>query len=743
METIEATAEETVYRNEDNGYTVLAVKVGRTRVSAVGIMPEIGQGEHLVLSGDWVEHPVYGRQIKVRAIAIQQPSTTTAIERYLSSGLIRGIGEHLAHLIVETFGTDTLTIMATDPERLLEIRGIGPKSLQMITESYQEHHQKREAMLFLSQYDISPSLGEKIIKRYGENVRQVILANPYRLIDDIEGIGFKTADRIAASIGIEPESGFRLSAGIRHTLRTASDQGGHCYLPRPLLLREAARLLDAPQEMLEDVLDQLILEGLVKAEILPDAAQTLAIYDPRAWRAEQGVAVLLCQLTQSPLKIAPPREAEVDERIEEVERNEGWQFHEAQKDAIRRAIRESVCVITGGPGTGKTTIIKCILRILGADNEIELGAPTGRAAKRMTEACGQEARTIHRLLEYGGEEGAFQRDDDTPLTCDTVIIDEMSMVDIYLMRALLSAIEPGTRVILVGDADQLPSVGAGNVLRDILSSQSVPRTILSEIFRQEGESMIVYNAHQINHGFAPRLNAKEGDFFFERTQTAQQTVSKVLDLVTTRLPAYLSIHQPIQSIQVLAPMKKGDCGVWELNRKLQQALNPPERGKKERLFKETVFRVGDKVMQIRNNYNLAWRKEGIFGWEEGQGVFNGDIGYVTDIDPEDLTLTVLFDDEREVTYEEGDLQELELAYCISIHKSQGSEFPVVVLPLVGGAPMLLSRNLLYTAITRAQKFVMIVGRDEVIAQMIENNQTRKRYTALGLRLCTLLQADPL
>lgn len=738
METIEAFADETVFRNDENGYTVLIVKSGKTRVSAVGIMPPIASGEKLIITGEWVEHPVYGRQIKVQACEIEKPTTLSGIERYLASGMIRGIGPATAKLLVKHFGEKTLDVLYAEPERLMDVPGIGAKRAQMIAESYAEQAQQREAMVFLQSYGITPSLAVRIFKQYGENVRQVITKNPYRLVEDVEGIGFKTADRIAAALGVEPDSEFRLSAGIKYVLSDATAGAGHCYLPRPELVSAAQRVLGNSQEDIERVLDGLILSHAVTAQILPTPdgeGQEAACYLPLAYRAENEVARRLRELLD-----AMPGSASDDltAQIDEIERIEGFTLHAQQRHAIETAVGGGMTVITGGPGTGKTTIIKCIIRLLGVHGEIALAAPTGRAAKRMSEACGMEAKTLHRLLEYGGEEGDFARTQDNPLELDTLIIDEMSMVDIFLMRSVLRALVPGTRLIMVGDADQLPSVGAGNVLRDILKSGVVPAVELTEIFRQDEKSMIVYNAHRINHGEAPRLNARDSDFFFERAASPADAAKRIVELCAVRLPRFLGLD-PVRQIQVLSPTKKGDCGVWMLNRLLQERFNPPAPHKRERARGDTIFREGDKVMQTRNNYQLEWKKEGIFGWEKGQGVFNGDIGFVTEADEQERTISVQFDDERIATYEGGDIDDLELAYCISVHKSQGSEFPVVIMPVVGGPPMLLTRNLLYTAVTRARRLVMLVGREAAVDQMIWNVNTHRRYSALCWRLTQVME----
>ena len=732
MEIIEAFADETVFRNEENGYTVLVVKAGKSRVSAVGIMPPIAVGEKLRITGDWTEHPVYGRQIKVQSIEIEKPTTLSGIEKYLSSGMIRGIGPATAKLLIRAFGEETLDVLYSQPEKLLDVPGIGQKRAQMIQESYAEQAQQREAMVFLQSYGVTPALAVKIYKRYGENVRQVITRNPYRLVEDVEGIGFKTADRIAASLGIEQSSEYRLSAGVKYTLSEATAGAGHCYLPRPELALAARRLLGSDADSIDRTIDSLILSHDISAQILPcdSGEEVVALYLPSTYRAESEVARRLREMIDAmPDSMASDLTAQIDE----LERIEGLAFHTQQRQAIETAVTHGMTVITGGPGTGKTTIIKCIIKLLSVHGDVALAAPTGRAAKRMSEACGMEAKTLHRLLEYGGEEGDFARSEDNPLEIDTLIIDEMSMVDIFLMRSLLRALVPGTRLIMVGDADQLPSVGAGNVLRDILDSGVIPSVRLTEIFRQDEKSMIVYNAHRINRGESPRLNAKGSDFFFERAVSPSDAAKRIVMLCSARLPGFLNLD-PVRQMQVLSPTKKGECGVWMLNQLLQAEFNPPASGKHERVRGDTTFREGDKVMQTRNNYQLKWKKDGAIGIEDGQGVFNGDIGFVTFIDPQEHVMEVQFDDERTATYEGGDVDDLELAYCISVHKSQGSEFPVVIMPAVGGPPMLLTRNLFYTAVTRARRMVMIVGRENAIEQMIANVNTRRRYSALCWRL---------
>ena len=520
------------------------------------------------------------------------------------------------------------------------------------------------------------------------------------------------------------------------SLAEATGGTGHCYLPRGELSALAQRLLGCEEALVERTIDSLILSRRLIAQVLPgEGEDVVAVYLPQTYRAEVDVARRLREMIDAmPSSMATDLSAQIDE----LERTEGVSFHPQQRQAIETAVSSGMTVITGGPGTGKTTIIKCIIRLLSVGGEIALAAPTGRAAKRMSEACGMEAKTLHRLLEYGGEEGDFARGQDNPLEMDTLIIDEMSMVDIFLMRSVLRALVPGTRLIMVGDSDQLPSVGAGNVLRDILDSGAVPAVELTEIFRQDEKSMIVHNAHRINHGEAPRLNAKGSDFVFERAASPADAARRIVGLCATRLPSFLGLD-PVKQMQVLSPTKKGDCGVWMLNQMLQAQFNPQADHKQERVRGDVTFREGDKVMQTRNNYQLKWKKEGVFDWEDGQGVFNGDIGFITSIDPQEHTLQVQFDDDRIASYEGGDVDDLELVYCISVHKSQGSEFPVVVMPVVGGPPMLLTRNLLYTAVTRARRLVMLVGREPAIDRMIANVNTRKRYSALCWRLTELMR----
>ncbi len=722
-EQLEAVIEETIFRNEENGYSVVQAKAGRESVTVVGTLPALAPGEQVLLSGSWTAHPQYGKQWKATACEIRKPTTLLGIERYLGSGLIRGVGPSTARLLVQAFGKNTLDVLSEYPERLTEVPGIGKKRAAQLAESFREQYAAREAMVFLQSYGVSPTLAVKISKAYGADAQRKIRENPYRLIDDIDGVGFLTADRIALSLGIPQDSEYRLRSGLKYVLQEAAAGEGHTFLPKPLLLERAARALRVEDGLLAHALDTLLFAREIIALDL-DGQEALLLSG--FFYAEKEIARYLKLLMGREEKIP---EAQILEKIQQFEREHQMQFSENQRRAVSEAVRRGLVVITGGPGTGKTTIINCILWLLGKD--VLLAAPTGRAAKRMSEATGHEAKTLHRLLEFAGDEGHFQRDEQNPLDCGCVIVDEMSMVDVFLMRSLLVALKPGTKLILVGDADQLPSVGAGNVLGDILKSGVVPSVRLTDIFRQSEESLIVLNAHRINHGEPPILNRRDSDFFFERRPVPDEAAQAIVGLCARRLPAFLHSDAPARDIQVLAPTKKSGAGVYQLNTLLQAALNPPAPWKKEIAYGETVFRTGDKVMHIRNNYQLPWKAD---GGEEGEGVFNGDVGFVSAVDNQDRIVTVRFDDERTVEYDYQQLEELELAYCLSVHKSQGSEFPCVVMPVLGGPPRLLTRNLFYTALTRARKLVVLVGREDAIADMVRNNHIATRYTTLRQRL---------
>lgn len=724
--TMEATVSQITFRNDDNGYTVLQARTGKSYITVVGVMPELTVGEQVVFTGNHIEHPVYGSQFKMQSVTILRPTTQLGIERYLASGLIKGVGAATAKLIVSHFGEDTLTIMTDHPERLSEIPKIGKKRAAQIAESFLSQEQSRQAIVFLQSYGIPVTFAVKISKLYGEQASTLIRNNPYRLIDDIEGIGFLTADRIAASLGIAGDSKARISSAIKYVLREAAQSSGHVYLPKDELVARTAHMLN----LLPDVIENEVVEMLLVKELAScyDENNVQAIYLTIFFSAEREVALRLTELRLG----RPPCTVNIKNDILSFEKRHRITFSPFQKKAIRKALENGIIVITGGPGTGKTTLINCILSLLSDENVI-LCAPTGRAAKRMTETTGAEAKTIHRLLEFTGDESTFGRNQENPLDADCLIVDEVSMVDLMLMRSLLRAIEPGTRLIMVGDADQLPSVGAGNVLSDILKSEVIPSVRLVDIFRQEEGSRIAINAHRINNGEMPILNGRQSDFFFERKSSQIEAQKSVAELVKTRLPAFLNCDA-LKDIQVLSPMKKGDCGVMMLNIILQEALNPPGDDKTSLSYGDTTFRTGDKVIQTKNDYQLEWRKETLSGDEDGQGVFNGDIGYIKEVDEQEHTLTVFFDDEREVVYQTAQFEELDLAYCLSVHKSQGSEFPVVVLPVVSGPAMLLTRNLFYTALTRAKRLVVLCGREEIIAQMVNNNYITARYSNLPKRL---------
>ncbi len=734
MEQVEASILGTIYRNDDNGYTVLTAREGRREITVVGTLPELHPGEQAVFTGEWISHPTYGRQLKCSSVELKKPTTLLGIERYLGSGVIHGVGPSTAKAIVAHFGEDTLRVLSETPELLQEVPKMGKKRWKQIAESYREQEGARDAMVYLQTYGIPATLALKISKLYGDRTRAIISENPYRLCNDIEGIGFLTADRIATSIGVPPDSEGRICAALKYLLREAAIAQGHIYLPRNELLSRASQLLRVEPALAEH---HLMRMTLVRELIQSGEEGAEKVYLPLYESAEKEVALRLCELMTA---YGHGSAAGLDGEIDQFEKKHRITFSQRQREAIAAAASEGVLVITGGPGTGKTTIINCIISLLSREGEVLLCAPTGRAAKRMTEATGVEAKTIHRLLEYGGEEGQFARNQENPIEADVVIVDEVSMVDLLLMRSLLRAIEPGTRLILVGDADQLPSVGAGNVLEDVLQSGVIPKCMLTDIFRQGETSRIVVNAHRINHGEMPLLNEKGTDFFFERKQSFYDAASTIVALVTQRLPKFLKYDpediaaQAVRNIQVLAPAKKGECGVIALNQMLQSALNPPAKNKPTLQYGETIFRLGDKVMQTKNDYQLEWRRLTATGWEDGAGVFNGDVGFIVDVDAEEHCLTVRFDEDKEAVYASQQLENLDLAYCLSVHKSQGSEFPVVVMPVVGGPQMLLTRNLFYTALTRARTLVVLVGREEIVRLMVENDHVLMRYTDLAQRL---------
>lgn len=733
MVQIEGQLVEIIYQNEANGYTVGILSNDHEEITIVGTLPAIKEGENLQVKGRWTRHPNYGRQLEVQEYQVIQPATEEGMISYLSSGVIPGIGEKMARRIVEHFGSETFEIMQMAPERLTEVPGIGELKASLIAESFREQREQREVILFLSQYQITPALAIKIYKQYGERTISILQENPYRL-GEIGGIGFKRADQIAAALGIPRNSMYRVLAAVKYALGQFHGEG-HTYAPKDLLVQKVRELTGCDPELIESGIQHLALEQQIHMERNREGG--IHLYAMMYYYAEAYSCRKLISLIEITFN---DQGIDIDQEIQLVEEEGGIQLAANQKEAVRQALLNSVMVITGGPGTGKTTTINTLIKLFEKMNKkILLAAPTGRAAKRMTEATGMEAKTLHRLLEiaYGDEdrELSFQRDEDNPLEADVVIVDETSMVDILLFHSLLKAIAPGTRLILVGDVDQLPSVGPGNVLKNIIESKIVKVVRLNEIFRQAQESMIVVNAHRINRGEVPLCNVKDKDFFLISRNNKEGMLQSLLDLVKHRLPKHYGLD-PLRDIQVLSPMKKGTVGTHHLNRALQDVLNPQAPWKREKEYGERRYRMGDKVMQIKNNYTLQWISYGSEGVVEdrGEGVFNGDIGYIHSIDLELQEMTVLFDETRLVTYGFSQLDELELAYCVTVHKSQGSEFPVVVMPVTWGPPMLLTRNLLYTAVTRAKKLVVMVGREVYLEQMVKNDQIVQRYSGLGDRL---------
>lgn len=731
MLSLEGVIEDVRFRNETNGYTVASLNTSDGIITIVGYVPFLNSEETIKVEGEMIYHPNYGEQFSFTSMEVVVPSTLIGIEKYLASGLIPHIGPKTAKRIVEKFGLDSLEIIQYNPEKLKQIPGIGDKKLEKIVEAYSEQRELRDIMVFLQQFGISVNYGIKIYKRYGKDTINIIQENPYKLSEDVFGIGFKTADKIAQNIGISQNSPYRIEAGIRYIIMESAGNG-HCYVPKDELIPRTNKLLNAEENLIEDGIRTLALRGVIN--VITDGEEILVYYTP-FHIAENNVSKKLTELSQVQLD---ELEVDIEKEIKQIEKEENITFANKQILAIKESLDNGLVVITGGPGTGKTTTINAIIKIC-EDLELSvlLTAPTGRAAKRMTETTGREAKTIHRLLEYSfmeEESMAFGKDEDSPIESDIIIIDEASMIDILLMNSLVKALSPGTRVILVGDIDQLPSVGAGNVLKDIISSGVVRVVVLDEIFRQSEESMIIVNAHRINKGEDPILNEKDKDFYFMTRQQPSQIVDTIVELCKERLPNFYGVDS-LKDIQVLTPMKKGEVGINALNKELQRVLNPKDNSKAEKQMGEDLFRVGDKVMQIKNNYTTEWKliRNGI-EIDSGEGVFNGDLGFITDIDEDDRTLTVIFDEEKEVEYEFNQLDELKLAYATTVHKSQGSEFPVVVMPINWGPPMLLTRNLLYTAITRAKQLVVLVGEEKYLSMMIQNNRITKRYSALDKKI---------
>ena len=726
-----------IFRNEDNGYTVMVLKgvKDEDELTCVGTFPVITQGASIEAEGSFIQHPVYGKQFQAVRLTEKMPEDAMAMERYLGSGAIKGIGAALAGRIVRHFGSDTLRIVEEEPERLAEIKGISEKKAHEIAIQIAEKSEMRKVMMFLQKYGISLNLGAKIYQKYGDSVYSVLQENPYRLADDISGVGFKIADEIAYRIGIHTDSDYRIKSGLSYTLLQAGGEG-HVYLPKEELFKRAEQLLGVDASYMEKHLVDLSMERKI---IQKEEKGQVLVYPAQYYYLELNTARMLRELDID----CPEDEERVERRISQIQKETGTVLDEMQEKAVQEAAGHGLLVLTGGPGTGKTTTINAIIRFFESEGaELRLAAPTGRAAKRMTEATGYEAQTIHRMLELTGmpeddREGQpvhFERNAENPLEADVIIIDEMSMVDIHLMHSLLMAVTAGTRLILVGDENQLPSVGPGNVLRDIIRSGQFPVVELKKIFRQASESDIVVNAHKINRGEQVEINNKSRDFFFLKRYDADIIIRVVIALIQEKLPKYVEA-KPFE-IQVLTPMRKGLLGVERLNQILQRYLNPPDPSKKEKEIGQGLFREGDKVMQIRNNYQLEWEVRGRYGIpvDKGVGVFNGDTGIIRMINEFAELAEVEFEDGRYAQYTFKQLDELELAYAVTIHKSQGSEYPAVIIPILSGPRMLMNRNLLYTAVTRARKCVTVVGSEETFREMINNEKQQRRYSSLDRRI---------
>ena len=726
-----------IFRNEDNGYTVMVLKgvKDEDELTCVGTFPVITQGASIEAEGSFIQHPVYGKQFQAVRLTEKMPEDAMAMERYLGSGAIKGIGAALAGRIVRHFGSDTLRIVEEEPERLAEIKGISEKKAHEIAIQIAEKSEMRKVMMFLQKYGISLNLGAKIYQKYGDSVYSVLQENPYRLADDISGVGFKIADEIAYRIGIHTDSDYRIKSGLSYTLLQAGGEG-HVYLRKEELFKRAEQLLGVDVSYMEKHLVDLSMERKI---IQKEEKGQVLVYPAQYYYLELNTARMLRELDID----CPEDEERVERRISQIQKETGTVLDEMQEKAVKEAAGHGLLVLTGGPGTGKTTTINAIIRFFESEGaELRLAAPTGRAAKRMTEATGYEAQTIHRMLELTGmpeddREGQpvhFERNAENPLEADVIIIDEMSMVDIHLMHSLLMAVTAGTRLILVGDENQLPSVGPGNVLRDIIRSGQFPVVELKKIFRQASESDIVVNAHKINRGEQVEINNKSRDFFFLKRYDADIIIRVVIALIQEKLPKYVEA-KPFE-IQVLTPMRKGLLGVERLNQILQRYLNPPDPSKKEKEIGQGLFREGDKVMQIRNNYQLEWEVRGRYGIpvDKGVGVFNGDTGIIRMINEFAELAEVEFEDGRYAQYTFKQLDELELAYAVTIHKSQGSEYPAVIIPILSGPRMLMNRNLLYTAVTRARKCVTVVGSEETFREMINNEKQQRRYSSLDRRI---------
>ncbi len=746
METIKGFIEHIIYRNTDNGYTVLNLLSGEDEITCVGFFKTSDQGETIEAEGNYIIHAVYGEQFKIERYRIVPPDDVVSIERYLGSGAVKGVGEALAARIVKRFGADTYRIIEEEPERLAEIKGISERKAREIAAAVYEKRDAREAMSFLQKYGISNALAFRIYEAYGARVYGILKENPYQLAEDIHGIGFKIADEIAAKIGIHTDSDFRIRSGILYTLMLAGGEG-HCYLPKNILLKKAGELLGLDAEVMEPQLGNLAMDKKLVIKMPGTGEEENRVYASTYYYAELNCAKMLHDLNISAEEeqLLPSEEESIETKIERLAAELEIELDELQKRSVVESVKNGIFILSGGPGTGKTTTINVIIRYFLAEGmDIYLAAPTGRAAKRMTEATGYESRTLHRMLELNGElsgeakAARYERNESNPLEADVIIVDEMSMVDIFLFQALLKAVMVGTRLIMVGDVNQLPSVGPGQVLYDLMSCGKFPMVVLEKIFRQAGESDIVWNAHRIHAGEKLVLDNKSRDFFFLERSDTNVIYKHMIQLITEKLPRYVDA-QPFD-IQVLTPMRKGKLGVETLNGILQRYLNPPADDKKEYLAGDTLLREHDKVMQIKNNYQLEWEVVSKYGIpiDKGTGIFNGDIGIIRQINEHAQEVVVEYDEHRRVTYAYVQLDEIELAYAVTIHKSQGSEYPAVVMPLLTGPKMLFNRNLLYTGVTRARNCVTILGSSRTLQEMVDNNYQNMRYTGLGDRIRELI-----
>ena len=738
MEILNGFVESIVFRSEDTGYVVCKIRCDNKIVSAVGTVPFLKEGQNVKISGYWTVHKQFGNQFNIQEYEEIMPNSLDGIEKYLSAGVIHGIGPVTAKKIIAKCGEDTLDIMENHIERLMEIEGIGEKKFQIIYESYIEQQGLKDIILYFHKHGVTNNQCIKIYKKFGPNAKQIVSNNPYILCEEISGIGFKTADRIAMSIGIKNDSDFRIQSGIKYVMNQYCADG-NTYMPKKNIIDECEKNLLVPRELIEkNIYDMAATQKIIIENVNGEEGGFLLQY----YYCELGVTSKIVTLG---LQDIPTINSDVEFEIDVFEREQKIKFAESQKEAIIGAFNNGIEIITGGPGTGKTTIIKAIIHIYENNGmKVVLGAPTGRAAKRMTESTGREAKTIHRLLEMGvseDDESVFEKGESSPLDCDVIIIDEASMIDIMLMQSLLKAIKLGTRLIIVGDVDQLPSVGAGNVLRDLIESEYIKVVRLKEIFRQGNESLIVVNAHRINEGKMPLLNQKDKDFFFINGENQEKIVETIKDLINRRLPGFNKSWDKLRDMQILTPMRKGTLGVINLNNSLQEMFNPPSRDKKEKNSRDIVFREGDKVMQTKNNYSLKWFRVSGIGENEGIGVFNGDLGFIQSIDEEKKVMTIIFDDERKVLYDFSFLDELDLAYACTIHKSQGSEFKVVIIPVFMGSPFLMNRNLLYTGITRAKQLVVVVGFQKALMYMINNTNSMERHSALKYRIKDIISKD--